>query len=189
MKWFLLIILLLNFNQSYPADVTRFSHTVRIVEIDTLNSVLDYIREHEGLRLKPYKCVAGYSTIGYGHVIKDNESYLFSGISNDKANELLREDFNQSMDFVDRYNYSGNARWAYAHFVFATGCGNFQRGKFRLYSDTKRDSELLKWCHYYKDGERMRSEYIYNIRKTEVDMLNDRFVYNRRRTYKITVQI
>ena len=34
------------------------------------DSVLEFIRKHEGLRLNPYRCPANKLTIGYGHVIQ-----------------------------------------------------------------------------------------------------------------------
>ena len=36
------------------------------------NELLQQIKEHEGLRLFPYKCPAGKLTIGYGHNLEDN---------------------------------------------------------------------------------------------------------------------
>ncbi len=35
----------------------------------------NFISAHEGLRLRVYICPGGYSTIGYGHLIKKGESY------------------------------------------------------------------------------------------------------------------
>ena len=35
---------------------------------------MDLIKEFEGLPLKPYKCVAGVWTIGYGHTNGVNEN-------------------------------------------------------------------------------------------------------------------
>lgn len=57
------------------------------------------IKEHEGLRLKPYECTAGKLTIGYGRNLDDN------GISEVEANALLDNDINsvcirlESQDF------------------------------------------------------------------------------------------
>lgn len=49
-------------------------------------NVYDLIRQHEGLRLKPYRCTAGKLTIGYGHNLDDN------GISERQADDLLLND-------------------------------------------------------------------------------------------------
>lgn len=48
--------------------------------------LIDMIKEHEGLRLKPYTCTAGKLSIGYGRNIEDR------GISNDEAEYMLRND-------------------------------------------------------------------------------------------------
>ena len=42
---------------------------------DRLVLVKEYIKAHEGLRLKVYKDSLGKKTIGYGHLIKIGENY------------------------------------------------------------------------------------------------------------------
>jgi lysozyme len=44
------------------------------------------IKKHEGLRLKPYKCSAGKTTIGYGRNLDDN------GITEEEADRMLHND-------------------------------------------------------------------------------------------------
>ncbi len=51
--------------------------------------LVDRIKRHEGLRLKPYNCPAGHLTIGYGHNLEE-------GISERIAEELLREDIDKA---------------------------------------------------------------------------------------------
>ena len=53
---------------------------------------LSLVKKYEGLRLKVYKCPAGLDTIGYGHVILDNEAELRKGITKEQAEELLLKD-------------------------------------------------------------------------------------------------
>lgn len=53
-----------------------------------MNQLKERLKKHEGLRLYPYKCFAGKTTIGYGRNIEDN------GISNDEAEMLLDNDIN-----------------------------------------------------------------------------------------------
>lgn len=50
-----------------------------------------FIKRWEGLRLKPYKDVAGHWTIGYGHLIRPHEDFS-AGITEAEAEELLRRD-------------------------------------------------------------------------------------------------
>jgi lysozyme len=49
-------------------------------------TLLERIKRHEGLRLKPYRCSSGKLTIGYGRNLEDN------GISAAEADSLLNED-------------------------------------------------------------------------------------------------
>ena len=53
-------------------------------------NVKQSIKQHEGLRLKPYKCPANKLTIGYGRNIEDN------GISQSEADILLENDINNT---------------------------------------------------------------------------------------------
>ena len=57
------------------------------------SELLQQIKEHEGLVLKPYKCPVGKLTIGYGHNLEDNgltktacEYILFEDIKEAKRN-------------------------------------------------------------------------------------------------------
>jgi lysozyme len=49
-------------------------------------SLPDFIKMHEGLELKPYRCPAGKLTIGYGRNLED------VGISKEEAEWLLESD-------------------------------------------------------------------------------------------------
>lgn len=51
-----------------------------------MESLIDQIKRHEGLRLKPYHCPSGKLTIGYGRNLEAN------GIYNDEADLMLRND-------------------------------------------------------------------------------------------------
>ena len=56
----------------------------------TINAAgLQIIKDSEGLRLEPYSA-GGYSYIGYGHQIKEGES--FTSITEDEAEAILRDD-------------------------------------------------------------------------------------------------
>ena len=52
---------------------------------------LDLIKRFEGFSRTVYFCPAGYPTIGYGHVVKDDEDFS-AGIDESQAEELLRQD-------------------------------------------------------------------------------------------------
>lgn len=51
--------------------------------------LIDQIKRHEGLKLKPYHCTEGRLTIGYGRNLDD------VGISKDEAEELLLNDLSK----------------------------------------------------------------------------------------------
>jgi len=52
---------------------------------------LDLIKRFEGFSRTVYFCPAGYPTIGYGHVVKDDKDFS-AGIDEAQAEELLRQD-------------------------------------------------------------------------------------------------
>ena len=52
---------------------------------------LDLIKRFEGFSRTVYFCPAGYPTIGYDHVVKDDEDFS-AGIDEEQAKELLRQD-------------------------------------------------------------------------------------------------
>ncbi len=55
-------------------------------------SLVEQVKRHEGLRLKPYICPAGKLTIGYGRNLDDN------GITEKEAEELLINDLLRAED-------------------------------------------------------------------------------------------
>jgi lysozyme len=58
------------------------------------------IKEHEGLKLKPYKCSAGKLTIGYGRNLDD------VGITLAEANSLFEGDFTKAViSLKDRVSF------------------------------------------------------------------------------------
>ena len=53
---------------------------------------LALIRQYEGFSATPYLCPAGKNTIGYGHVILTGEVYADGCISENQANDILKQD-------------------------------------------------------------------------------------------------
>lgn len=51
-----------------------------------MSKIIEQLKTHEGLRLKPYKCTAGKLTIGYGRNLEDR------GITSKEAEALLMND-------------------------------------------------------------------------------------------------
>ena len=98
--------------------------------------LLEMIRRHEGLRLKPYICPGGHATIGFGwnmdaHPLPDDIAACLrvnGAITQDMAERLL----NISVDMATRQaraiypgfdDFSERRRYALVDFVFNLGVG------------------------------------------------------------------
>jgi len=66
------------------------------------NSLLDWIKKHEGLRLYPYKCTADKLTIGFGRNLQDN------GISQQEAELLLENDIQNTIKELEHFEWYNN---------------------------------------------------------------------------------
>ncbi len=80
----------------------------------------EYIKNHEGLRLKAYKDSLGYPTIGWGHLCVKNE---YTEIDEEKAQELFNKDLIETQFFVGRLfpdfsQYSENRKTALLDMAF-----------------------------------------------------------------------
>lgn len=128
------------------------------------SELLQQIKEHEGLRLKPYKCPAGRLTIGYGHNIEDNglsktacEYILIEDIEEAKRNlyAIFTRDFfdslsnNQKIALVDMMFNLGMSRFlTFKKFILAVKQRNFDRASVEIihskaYTQAKRRYQLL----------------------------------------------
>jgi lysozyme len=70
-------------------------------ELKVVDLASEWVKRHEGLRLKPYRCTAGKLTIGYGRNLEDR------GITIDEANNLLRTDLR--LAYTDARELAGTA--------------------------------------------------------------------------------
>jgi lysozyme len=68
--------------------------------IQTSEKGLEFITKHEGEVLTVYDDVAGYPTIGVGHLIRDDDPDFSSGITHAQAIDLLRNDAGHAEDCV-----------------------------------------------------------------------------------------
>ncbi len=138
---------------------------------------LEFIKDHEGFAHgQAYMCPGGYKTIGYGHIILENEK--LSQITEQQADSILRIDFNKAIHSLDTYiELSGSKRLAMAHFVFTKGIGSFNRStlKKKILKKESINDELIKWCYYTNSkGEKVKSQHALNIRNWELDLYNFR---------------
>ena len=61
---------------------------------------VEAVKKFEGFSPLEYTCVAGKRTIGYGHVLKPDESYV-CGLNEKQAEELLTQDLIVIEEAVD----------------------------------------------------------------------------------------
>ena len=74
----------------------------------SLASLKKRIKKNEGYRNAAYVDILGFSTIGYGHLIKKNEKYLLVGTFSKKyLSSLFNEDFNKAVNDYNK-NYKLN---------------------------------------------------------------------------------
>ena len=118
--------------------------------------MIELIKKFEGLKLKPYKCLAGYDTIGYGHIVQKNES--FTEITEKDADRLLIQDIEaiaKQLDFLPKY-LTKNEIDAILSLVFNLGVSFFKNSKmfkFLLKKDyEKMAKEWVDACKYRKNG-------------------------------------
>ena len=62
------------------------------------------IKKNEGFSIKPYKDQLGYFTIGYGHLIRENEKkYFLTKFKKKYFEKLFEIDFKNSVDNYNKY--------------------------------------------------------------------------------------
>lgn len=112
---------------------------------------LDLIKRFEGFSRTVYFCPAGYPTIGYGHVVKDDEHFL-SGIDEAQAEELLRQDAQIAERAVLRLinvPLTDGQFDALVSFTYNLGSGALQRSTLRRKINREEHAEVpeqfMRW--------------------------------------------
>lgn len=138
------------------------------------NESLQTLKEFEGLRLVPYQDSRGYS-IGYGHFIKNYESFTI--ISEEKAEALLRVDFESAISSIERlteFNRYDNPEkvLALAHFIFQFGEGSFANSTLlkNIVNDKAINNEIVRWTHVTINGEKKSLPSLEKRRKYELEL-------------------
>lgn len=113
------------------------------------NKGLELIKSFEGCRLTAYKCPAGVWTIGYG---RTNGVYEGMTITQEQADNMLREDVKYYSDAVDRYNSRFNFTQAefdsLTSFTYNCGVGSLQA----VMSCCNTKQEIAEECKLYNKG-------------------------------------
>ena len=94
---------------------------------------LDLIKTFEGFSASVYQCPAGYPTIGYGHLVKDNERFE-QPLSPSSAETLLRHDVRFAEHAVSRWIRVPLTQGQFdsvVSFTFNLGSGALQRSTLR----------------------------------------------------------
>lgn len=87
----------------------------------------DLIREFEGFKSIPYLCPAGKLTIGYGHVINDNDRNII--INRDNAILLLKndiKDIEHTINSLVKVRLTQGQFDALASLIYNWGAGKFK---------------------------------------------------------------
>ena len=124
-----------------------------------------YKKNFEGVHATPYRCPAGYWTVGVGHLISYDDKLLSSWdrtLSDDEINNLLKNDLKKFENGVIRLLHPKQPNQsefdALVSFSFNLGLGCFQRSTVRsafVRGDKKRAGEvLLKYC--YAGGRKLK---------------------------------
>lgn len=111
---------------------------------------LNLIKRFEGFSPTVYVCPAGYPTIGYGHLVRDNEQ--FTSICAEEAEALLRKDVafaeRAVLRLVDVPLADGQFD-ALVSFTFNLGAGALQRSTLRRKVNRQLHPEvpgqLMRW--------------------------------------------
>lgn len=90
------------------------------------DETLNLIKSFEGCKLRAYRDAVGVPTIGYGHIkgVKMGQT-----ITQDQADQFLREDLKSAEDDVDVIIpcLTANQRGALISFTFNLGAGNLRK--------------------------------------------------------------
>ena len=133
--------------------------------MNTSEKGLALIKYFEGVRAKPYKCPAGYWTVGVGHLIARSAELPDSWnreLEPNEIDEILKKDLIKFENGVLRLLHPKQPTQsefdALVSFSFNLGLGCFQRSTVRSAfkrDDKKRAGEvLLKYC--YAGGRKLK---------------------------------
>ncbi|CAH0992211.1 Lysozyme RrrD [Sinobacterium norvegicum] len=111
---------------------------------------IDLIKRFEGFSSSVYICPAGYPTIGYGHLVRDYES--FEEISQEQAEALLRTDVESAERAVLRLikvPLTDGQFDALVSFTYNLGSGALQcstlRRKVNRQAHGEVPAQLMRW--------------------------------------------
>ena len=115
----------------------------------------DLARSFEGLRLESYRDVAGYWTVGYGHLLtRDRSDAQYPPIAQEEAEALLASDLKKAAASVLRLCTASLTEGRFSaliDFTFNLGSGNLQVSTLRKLVNREdfdgAREELSKWVY------------------------------------------
>lgn len=134
---------------------------VKNANIETWNKALDIITQYEGFSKYPYRCPAGYKTIGHGFLY--DRTIHGDSITMWKSKKLLLETIKELdhsiQELVDK-ELTPNRRASLISFTYNVGFYAFKRSsllkKINLdASDEDIREELNRWVHIRKNGHKI----------------------------------
>lgn len=127
-------------------------------------ATIELVKHFEGLSLEPYRCPAGYITVGYGHVLTFDRSRSpkeFATITEARAEELLRKDLTRAalqVEALTTVRLNANQLGALSSWVFNLGAHNFRVSTLRRVLNEgdfdRAVEEMQRWV--YAGGVKLR---------------------------------
>lgn len=115
----------------------------------TSQNGIDLIKGFEGFRAQPYRDVAGYNTVGYGHKMLPGE--LIDSVTTQTAEQLLADDLESAEGIINRnvgVFLNQNQFDALVSFVFNVGAGKEEVKDGFVYLKDGKPSTMLKTLNF-----------------------------------------
>jgi lysozyme len=158
-------------------DTTILDSNLFVTLEDTIEDyVVAKIKKHEGFRSNPYYCAGGHLTIGYGHLMRNTDT--FKKLSHKRAERILRQDFNKSLRAALRLSpilkedTNIYKRYAIAHFIFGKGSGNYSKSRLKYLVDNQLDirNEIRRWNKIHNNGKVITSKWLSDINEWRIKL-------------------
>ncbi|MBQ5888817.1 MAG: lysozyme [Bacteroidaceae bacterium] len=141
----------------------------------------EVLKEHEGLRLKAYRCPSGVLTIGYGHTKNVKPGDV---IDKETAHRFFVEDVEDVERLLDAERYSSALSQgqydALVSFIFNLGWGKFRSSTLRKkllcnVDDLSIPNEFRRWIYGTdpKTGKKVKLPGLVKRREWEAQMYDD----------------
>ena len=147
---------------SAPIEITRKKEKIRHI----LQNGLDLIKRFEGFSRTVYFRPAGYPTIGYGRVVKDDEDFS-TGIDEAKGEDLLRQDaqiLERAVLRLINVPLKDDPFDAVVSFTYNLGGGALQRSILRRKINREEHAEVpeqfMRWV--WADGRKLKGLWFVN---------------------------